>query len=98
MFILPVNVYTELLCGVRSEKQLNKFIKGFTNSIKDVEAEDRFFVATIPFSKRKSLKANDCLILAIANRFNAKIITFDSKMNKIAKELNLLYENKKYNL
>jgi len=57
--------------------------KDFEVTIKD----DLDFITNLPSKTRCKLKANDCSILAICKRLNAKLLTLDKKLSEVSQLL-----------
>ncbi len=58
-------------------KKLSKF-----RIVDSIEDDLNFVSKEIDFLSRRVLKSNDCLILAICKRYNAKLITLDKKLQR----------------
>ena len=52
--------------------------RDFEVTVKD----DAEFIANLPLKTRNTLKANDCIVLAISNRLGAKLFSLDKKLLK----------------
>lgn len=79
--IIPQIVVAELLIG----KDSTSVIRNCKELVTDFEKnndDDLKFISKIPYQKRKRLKANDCLVMAITKRNSAKLITFDKVLEK----------------
>ena len=61
--------------------------RSFSSKFINNNDKDLDFLKTIPSATARSLKANDCLILALCKRYNAKLLTFDLKLERVYKEL-----------
>ena len=79
--IIPQIVVCELIISQEKLDFINlskKFTKRFTpNSEKDLN-----FILSIPPDVKIQIKAIDCLILSICKRYNARLVTFDKKLQK----------------
>jgi predicted nucleic acid-binding protein len=91
-YVIPSIAYIELLAGIESSYNAKAFCSLITQNTPLITRTDINFVAELDPKIRKVLKANDCLILAITSRTESKLVTFDSKLSKIAKKLDLLYD------
>ena len=49
--------------------------------------DDLEFISKLPSKVRASQKANDCSVLAISKRLNAKLLTLDKKLLKVSQNL-----------
>lgn len=81
--LIPQIVVFELLVGEKEGEDIlgfcNILVDGFvSNNKKDFE-----IIRSISLENRKKLKANDCMILALCERFNARLLTFDRKLAAI---------------
>ena len=78
--IIPIIVVCELLAGIEDTKLLFELLSALTSRLEPSNLEDIQFIRTIEFSTRKSLKSNDCAILAISKRTKAKLLTHDQRL------------------
>lgn len=86
-FVVPFVVAAELsianLTNINLVEKALILVPDFTMStMADIE-----FIKSLDKIKRASLKANDCLVFAMAARLNAKLWTFDQKLLQIYKSL-----------
>lgn len=88
-FITPSIVIAEILCAVREPNYLWKTVEKLMLGVEIHTLEDIDYLEKIKFSKRRSLKANDCLILALTDRLNGSLWTFDTKLADQAKSLGI---------
>jgi|SRR5690606_28949232 len=84
--IIPAIVIAESLVSSVDLAFDLKVYKRISSSFEQTIETDYLFFQSIPLDKRKTLKANDCCILAICKRKKAKLLTFDSKLEKLARE------------
>ena len=86
-FIIPTIVIAELLMadgkGETVLEACHEIVPAFTpitnNELKTITA--------FSYATRKQLKANDCIILAIATVYEAQLYTFDKKLMKMYKQM-----------
>jgi predicted nucleic acid-binding protein len=77
--VIPSIVVAELLASGENIDFIAECLE-LTSKFEDIQLVDLEFMKTIAPKTRSSLKANDCLLIAIAARLDAKIITFDKKI------------------
>lgn len=82
-FLIPFIVAAELLIAEKDGMDFIKACRKLSKKFVKNTENDLIFIQSLPANDRKTLKANDCLIWAITKRFNAKLITFDKKLEKI---------------
>lgn len=87
-FYIPYIVVAELVIGSENFDFLS-LAKSFSSNFVKNNEKDLEFIAKMSPSLARSLKANDCLILAIASRLNLEILTFDEKLKKAHTQLKL---------
>jgi predicted nucleic acid-binding protein len=80
-FIVPQIVAAELSI---SEEQHHLIFKSriFAQKFTSNNENDLDYINSLSIEIKKPLKAIDCLILALCKRYNAKLITFDTKLQK----------------
>jgi len=82
--IIPYIAVSELI--VSGEEENFAFIcKKLFGKFTYNNDDDLDFINSIDLKMKKSLKANDCLILALCKRYNARLITFDKKLEKASR-------------
>ncbi len=81
IFIFPFISLVELYASARDFDFLD-ISTVFSKVLTHNTSSDLDFIISIDPTKRKSLKANDLMILALCKRFNAKLISFDKKLLK----------------
>jgi predicted nucleic acid-binding protein len=86
--LVPYIVAAELMIG-KDVKEINEALVGMRVEIKLNNIDDLDYLKKIDIFRRKSLKANDCLIIALCDRLNATLVTFDKKLQKTAQELGI---------
>lgn len=80
--IIPLLVIGEL--SISGHKiDFIKFCRTLADTTPGITMQDIKYIGRIKPSKRKSLKVIDCLLLALAHRHNAKLITFDKRLAKV---------------
>ena len=86
--LIPEIVVFELIVGEKKGENLRGFCESISKSIISTQDPDFEYVRKIHYRTRSTLKANDCIILALCNRFNSKLLTFDERLRKVSKRLN----------
>ena len=81
-YIIPYIVVAELLMAEVEKGQFIEACKNLASSFMENVTSDLQFIQTLPIATRKSLKANDCLILGINKRTKSTLLTFDKKLYK----------------
>jgi len=83
---IPFVVAAELSVNENRKKYLRATkeitVKFLTNNESDLE-----FITNLALKSTKKLKANDCLIIALCQRLNADLLTFDKKLQKVLSRL-----------
>lgn len=82
-FIIPIIVIAELLASKIDFDVIWNYCKDLSNNFEQSTISDIQLLNKIPHTKRKSLKANDCLIWAMSKRVGAKVLTFDKKFQNL---------------
>ncbi|WKZ29722.1 MAG: type II toxin-antitoxin system VapC family toxin [Candidatus Dojkabacteria bacterium] len=82
---VPFNALVELYAS-GEDYPFSKFVDEIAEELEFSEAKDIAFIKTLPSRTRRSLKANDCMILAIAKRKKSQLVTFDRKLKNAAKK------------
>ena len=81
--IIPFIVASELIIN-RDGCNLLYVSKQLTPKFQINNEADLDFIINLPDKVRTKLRANDCLILALCDRLNANLLTFDKKLSKLA--------------
>ncbi len=85
-FIIPSIVVAELIASGFSIDFI-KYCKIYTSKFINISEDDLSFMQKLKPELRRSLKSADCILLAIAKRYNAEILTFDKKLQKVYTQL-----------
>ncbi len=86
--VVPYIVAAELMIG-KDVKEMFEALRSMKIEIMLNNLNDLKFLKNIKVIRRKSLKANDCLVIALSDRLNASLITFDEKLKKTAENLGI---------
>lgn len=86
--LIPEIVVAELLASGDSFDFVN-FCENLSSDWLSLQKSDFDFIASLPSKVRRTLKANDCIILAMCKKFNAELITFDRKLMRYYKKLRI---------
>lgn len=84
---IPSIVCAELLVQQKEGVRLIEACKEIQKQFTPLTEKELRIIAKIPERRRKTLKANDCVILAHALNLQAKLLTFDQKLLKTYEEL-----------
>lgn len=89
-FDIPENEQVKIPFVVVAELAISKNSKKYINASKAISKkflinneDDLEQISTMPYRKKNSLKANDCLILKLCERKKAKLLSFDKNLIKI---------------
>ncbi len=85
--IIPLISVSEFLIGQKNIEKGISYCKSFCENFEMITESDLEFFENLDINQRKSLKSNDCLILAICKRKKAKLLTFDARLEKAYKKL-----------
>jgi len=85
--IIPSVVVAESIIFSRNVLKDLELIKKISNKFQEPLEDDYLSFQKISLDSRKSLKANDCLILAISIRKKARVLTFDKKLLRAYQKL-----------
>ncbi len=80
--MIPDIVMAEFLMGDVEGEKMIAVCKKLCGSFLPITEKELNVVAKMPTAIRKKLKANDCLILAFAQRYKAELFTFDQTLKK----------------
>ena len=86
-FLIPFVVQNELLMSNNPPEKVEQLCATFCSPCIAPVPADLEFIASWAPATRKSLKIADCQILATCKRYNAKLFTFEKKLERAAKKL-----------
>ena len=74
--------HVELLAGGSNPQTIIQKCQSICGSFAHISNKEYTFIAKLPEETRRSLKAIDCIILALAGTNHATLLTFDERLQE----------------